>query len=240
MVGMSRKSHGFTLIELLVVIAIIAILAAILFPVFARAQAKAQQTTCLSNVKQLALALVMYGSDNDQLFPVSIDNSNGTILQQWDREIYTYVNNYQIFYCPSTKMYKPGNWPSVDYAFNNNLSKTPSNWIQEPAKVLLVFDGMGTNAQSYGSTDMDAMYCSNKVASYDNMTIRHDGGANYGFADGHAKWLLPTVLTNYSGCNGLCSSGLITPASTCMGYNIVGNNVGVSQIQGAWTIDWNQ
>jgi len=64
-----RKAHGFTLIELLVVIAIIAILAAILFPVFARARAKAQQNNCLSNIKQLALGTLMYVSDYDDRFP---------------------------------------------------------------------------------------------------------------------------------------------------------------------------
>ena len=65
---MRQRRRGFTLIELLVVIAIIAILAAILFPVFARARAKAQQTTCLSNIKQLGLAVMMYCSDNNQQF----------------------------------------------------------------------------------------------------------------------------------------------------------------------------
>ena len=61
--------RGFTLIELLVVIAIIAILAAILFPVFARAREKARQTSCLSNVKELALALLMYSQDYDETIP---------------------------------------------------------------------------------------------------------------------------------------------------------------------------
>jgi len=66
---MNRRTQGFTLIELLVVIAIIAILAAILFPVFAQARAKARQTTCLSNLKQIALACIMYASDNDDHLP---------------------------------------------------------------------------------------------------------------------------------------------------------------------------
>jgi prepilin-type N-terminal cleavage/methylation domain-containing protein/prepilin-type processing-associated H-X9-DG protein len=88
---MSRK--GFTLIELLVVIAIIAILAAILFPVFARARAKAEQASCLSNVKQLMLATLMYCNDNDQiLFP-----SWGG----WARGIAPYTQNDQMFACPS-------------------------------------------------------------------------------------------------------------------------------------------
>jgi prepilin-type N-terminal cleavage/methylation domain-containing protein len=88
---MSRK--GFTLIELLVVIAIIAILAAILFPVFARAQAKAQQASCLSNVKQIMLATLMYCTDNDQ------------ILQPQNYGYYAYLAKYmqndQIWFCPS-------------------------------------------------------------------------------------------------------------------------------------------
>ena len=69
MLRRSARRHGFTLIELLVVIAIIAILAAILFPVFARARAKAQQTKCLSNLKQIGLAFQMYAQDHDELLP---------------------------------------------------------------------------------------------------------------------------------------------------------------------------
>jgi prepilin-type N-terminal cleavage/methylation domain-containing protein/prepilin-type processing-associated H-X9-DG protein len=97
---MSRTRHGFTLIELLVVIAIIAILAAILFPVFARARAKAQQAGCLSNVKQLALGLLMYVSDYDDRFPFAwITSNQGTNALAL---MYPYVNNLQIYACPST------------------------------------------------------------------------------------------------------------------------------------------
>ena len=66
---MTRRDHGFTLIELLVVIAIIAILAAILFPVFAKAREKSRQTSCLSNLKQLALAMAQYAQDYDEVLP---------------------------------------------------------------------------------------------------------------------------------------------------------------------------
>src|SRR5579871_6638620 len=81
-----RKRRGFTLIELLVVIAIIAILAAILFPVFAQAREKARQATCLSNLKQLGLAFLMYASDYDGNFPAPITNygaSHGAIPPTW-------------------------------------------------------------------------------------------------------------------------------------------------------------
>jgi prepilin-type processing-associated H-X9-DG protein len=96
------------LIELLVVIAIIAILAAILFPVFARARAKAQQSNCLANVKQLALGELMYASDNDDRFPWAW--YTGGLGLNWGGEIYPYVKNTQIFACPAsntTPSYNP-------------------------------------------------------------------------------------------------------------------------------------
>jgi len=95
---------GFTLIELLVVIAIIAILAAILFPVFARARAKAQQNDCLSNCKQIQLGLIMYASDNNQMYPLDNIGQSGTTAGTglaWSSEVLPYIKNVQIFICPS-------------------------------------------------------------------------------------------------------------------------------------------
>ncbi len=95
----ARKA--FTLIELLVVIAIIAILAAILFPVFARAREQARRTSCLSNLKQIGLACHMYADDCDELFPVG--NHICCPHLRLLRQIMPYVNNFQIFYCPSAR-----------------------------------------------------------------------------------------------------------------------------------------
>jgi prepilin-type N-terminal cleavage/methylation domain-containing protein/prepilin-type processing-associated H-X9-DG protein len=102
----SRK--GFTLIELLVVIAIIAILAAILFPVFSRAREKARQASCLNNEKQLGLGLMMYCQDYDETYPYSYyykdPVAGGTAgYYQWSFMIMPYVKNYQLFVCPSHK-----------------------------------------------------------------------------------------------------------------------------------------
>jgi len=115
------RSRGFTLIELLVVIAIIAILAAILFPVFARAREKARQASCNSNVKQLTLGMKMYSVDYDERFPMFSWNirmcggaaSNANILQSpgmvmWDAAIYPYVKNTQLYLCPSNSSTKCG------------------------------------------------------------------------------------------------------------------------------------
>lgn len=112
----SSRRSGFTLIELLVVIAIIAILAAILFPVFAQARAKARQTSCLSNTKQLALGFHMYAQDYDEMFPYwswwySSDtggcprgdrpNACRQFGSLWFNAIYPYVKNGGVYTCPS-------------------------------------------------------------------------------------------------------------------------------------------
>ncbi len=99
------KKRGFTLIELLVVIAIIAILAAILFPVFSRARERARQTSCSSNFRQIGLALEMYATDYNETYPMiftkagSPDGSDDP--SRWDLVIFPYVNNKGLFHCPS-------------------------------------------------------------------------------------------------------------------------------------------
>jgi prepilin-type N-terminal cleavage/methylation domain-containing protein/prepilin-type processing-associated H-X9-DG protein len=100
-----RRIKGFTLIELLVVIAIIAILAAILFPVFAQAREKARQTTCASNLKQMGLGLLQYSQDNDEVFPCAGANnaSSGANywIAGWQTIIMPYIKSNELFVCPS-------------------------------------------------------------------------------------------------------------------------------------------
>ncbi len=98
---MQRK--GFTLIELLVVIAIIAMLAAILFPVFAKARESARRSTCSSNLKQLALATLMYAQDYDEQFPIA--PTQGSPMPNIVAALDPYVKSWQVWYCPSISVY---------------------------------------------------------------------------------------------------------------------------------------
>ena len=113
-VSVHRPRHAFTLIELLVVIAIIAILAAILFPVFAQAKEAAKKSACLSNVKQLGLGLTLYLNDNDDTYPgadqwvPASTNSDPTDPRMpYDLQILPYVKNVDIFFCPSDNRTRP-------------------------------------------------------------------------------------------------------------------------------------
>ena len=96
----NRLRKGFTLIELLVVIAIIAILAAILFPVFAKAREAARKSTCQSNLKQIGSGLMMYVQDFDERYPI-IRGGNTAAFADWRGAIYPYTKNTKIFICPS-------------------------------------------------------------------------------------------------------------------------------------------
>ncbi len=194
------RRDGFTLIELLVVIAIIAILAAILFPVFAKAREKARQTSCLSNVKQIALSTMMYAQDYDETLPFRYfstgvsgsvhypggGTSSGMI---WPMPVYPYVNNIQIFNCPSYKYKWNGNYTGLAaYGISNHIDGHSLADIGKPAETILLADSYcepGGSAQSYYVNR--TIYFTGTFAR-DIIPDRHNGGANFGLCDGHAKW----------------------------------------------------
>ena len=98
----SKTRSAFTLIELLVVIAIIAILAAILFPVFARARENARRSSCQSNLKQIGLGILQYTQDYDEKYPMALDSgTGGTYNFTWVQAIQPYIKSVQVFQCPS-------------------------------------------------------------------------------------------------------------------------------------------
>ncbi len=214
--------RGFTLIELLVVIAIIAILAAILFPVFARAREKARQTSCLNNVKELALAFAMYAQDYDETCPGYIAytpgsvyrpycQNNGTYLY-WMDLLYPYVMNRQVYRCPSytttssTDTFQGYGWNSgIGYCLNH---PTRSGWdydglklaeIKYPAETWCIADTAAATVQGYLTT----AYHVNNPDGYKPWAIRHNRGDNFAFCDGHAKWVTygrySTIKHKYDG-----------------------------------------
>jgi prepilin-type N-terminal cleavage/methylation domain-containing protein len=168
-----KRAKGFTLIELLVVIAIIAILAAILFPVFAKAREKARQITCGSNEKQIGLGMLQYVQDYDETFPVGqIGNQTGV---GWAGEIYPYVKSAKVFTCPddptAASYNQEGfkeNDPADSYGFNRNLANNvwtgnPTNKLAQlnaPSKTVMCFEVTGYDApvdNNSGSIDYESM-----------------------------------------------------------------------------------
>lgn len=182
------RAGGFTLIELLVVIAIITILAAMLFPVFARAREKARQVSCLSNARQLGVGMLMYAQDYDESLPL---NSRLTALGgYWYERVVPYVRSPQLLRCPS-KVPHVSVTPSggdhaydCDYAVNYNVYYTGYGGplaglgqFDTPAETLLLSDNV---------SNWDYMF----PGWYANYTHYHNEGSNVCFADGHAKWVV--------------------------------------------------
>jgi prepilin-type N-terminal cleavage/methylation domain-containing protein len=149
--------RGFTLIELLVVIAIIAILAAILFPVFAQARAQARKTTCLSNNKQVGLSILMYVQDYDEVLPLLFEPSNGFNAQDfipnatrdWHNLIQPYTKNYQMMICPDSGLtFSDPSQPVT----NGNRYDLFVNYGMPPVSQLAGAANWGDNYYSPGST----------------------------------------------------------------------------------------
>ncbi|MDQ3814493.1 MAG: DUF1559 domain-containing protein [Armatimonadota bacterium] len=153
-VAQSSARKGFTLIELLVVIAIIALLAAILFPVFARARENARRTSCASNLKQLGLGLMQYTQDYDEMLPAGENTTNGYWGTGWAGGIFPYVKSAQLYRCPNDTT-NPGAAPNVhpvSYSYNINLNYTNCNGgpkaamgnIPKVTRQILLFESRGT------------------------------------------------------------------------------------------------
>ncbi|MBQ7258153.1 MAG: prepilin-type N-terminal cleavage/methylation domain-containing protein [Abditibacteriota bacterium] len=208
----NQSKKGFTLIELLVVIAIIAILAAILFPVFAQAREKARQASCLSNMKQLGTAVQLYVDDYDETFmPVLGQPQNWPQYIHGNKAGYNlpypllcanpYIKNYKMFDCPS--------------AVDNQSTFKDAFWIPTGEK-MAVNIGVNWHIADKGNYENNGAYSLSEITSSSSMIllfdglpcvalseywwpnyvwVRHNGNMNVCFCDGHAK-TIRTMGTN--------------------------------------------
>ncbi len=197
---MLRRKSGFTLIELLVVIAIIAILAAILFPVFAKAREKARTASCQSNLKQIELAVLMYAQDYDDKLvgayrgPYSVNNT----VDPWDSAAHgfvgPYIKNTQVLVCPSwgkNRSYAPnGSGPHPQNAAGQ-VEPPTLGLFNNPSQVISFGDGyVPKNPTDYNYGNVCCAMFSTTVSNDKNLEL-HSGGKNFGFLDGHVKWMKP-------------------------------------------------
>jgi len=184
----SRTNRGFTLIELLVVIAIIAILAAILFPIFLTAKAAAQRTTCTSNMSQLTRAMLAYSSDYQGRIP---DWSSPAGI--WDLAIFKWVKNTKVFTCPVNRLrydgrpYPPNSIPR-SYCLPKNVARQLVEQAPRPTKTVLLYEKgsqlIFTYADSTGEWfDQTWGYGRDPADKF-----WHSNGKNFAFCDGHAAY----------------------------------------------------
>lgn len=208
-----RRHAAFTLIELLVVIAIIAILAAILFPVFGRARENARRSSCQSNEKQIALGIKQYTQDYDERFP-NVPTTTPADSPGWAYAIQPYVKSEQLFQCPSdsfvlptgdTLLLRAATGGFSDYAINYNLD-TGSGGISEAA--LTFSSNTILNSELNGGSAN-----ANASSSSDAGAARHLEGGNYSFADGHVKWLRREKVLAGSPSS-VCAGGANSPTGS--------------------------
>jgi len=189
MIG-GRRVHGFTLIELLIVVTILAILCALLFPVFSAAREKARQSVCATHLRQLGQAVSMYSQDYDGILPLGlVPTAQGGRWQigtpivfpvpqpmgWWDL-VWPYVKNEGLYYCPSEQVRLPG------YGMNYYVSGRGEDEVEDSSARILLTEGRVPHAPN---ETMGPMLDPNSLW----IAYRHSDGLNFLFLDGHVTWV---------------------------------------------------
>ena len=210
--------HGFTLIELLVVIAIIAILAAILFPVFAQVRESARKTVCLSNAKQLGTALTLYTQDYDETYPTLVLQFNASSNLAYDAStvMMAYLKNESVFFCPDRVTQDCNSLGFTEVGFNSNRCVgygynfgidlsigggllQPITMTSEQAVAMgQSLAALAAPAETFAFGDTydypfyTIVYNSilSRFAGSRDADMRHHGQLNMLYADGHVKTML--------------------------------------------------
>jgi len=204
---MTTSTSGFTLIELLVVIAIIAILAAVLFPVFATAREKARQISCISNEKQLGLALTQYAQDYDEQYPVG-----DAIGQGWAGRVYSYVKNDGVYGCPDDPTQPKAGTAKVSYGMNSNILSVGNIFgttaypglssLTAPANTVLLFEVQGTTTGAGATPGVDITN-----PNEDSTACGTGSPANFGNTRPTSNWLVAAYATGNIGGYNLANAG---------------------------------
>jgi len=232
---MSTKK-AFTLIELLVVIAIISILASILFPVFARARENARRASCMSNLKQIGLGMMMYVQDYDEMYPMLsyigtdkvVPPAGGTATNNnWIFRLQPYVKSPQLFNCPSSTRSWNGDANAAahtSYGANSTFLQSGSALamaaVDKPSQTIMLGDTDGPTTGASPYTFTQTSYSGATPTRW--LADRHLDGANIAFADGHVKWF---KMSRDSACPSTNTSGCPIPPSVSRGVYWNANGV---------------
>ena len=182
--------RAFTLLELIVVLAILVILAAILLPVFSRTRCGPNaRSSCQSNLRQIALAWKQYSADFDHAPTLSINGN----FYGWSDALMQYNAKAALFQCPSRGVLA-GTDPTTpdfsDYWMNRRVAGRAPAALDFPARTLILGEGEGGDARC-ALSHLPIEWRNSPTSP----AHRHGEGANYAFADGHAKWLKPAQVT---------------------------------------------
>jgi prepilin-type N-terminal cleavage/methylation domain-containing protein/prepilin-type processing-associated H-X9-DG protein len=191
----TRNASAFTLIELLVVIAILALLAAVIFPVYAQAREKGRQTVCVSNTRQIANAVLMYAQDFEEtLPPVAYETATGDDVT-WPELLNPYVKNEGVYLCPSDTVSQRVSYGLNELAFvdlEDDSDDPPLTLadFQRPAETVMLGDmGTGDDYQKPVGDVLKMVEPGDDLDDEDDArpAARHFARVNIGFLDGHVK-----------------------------------------------------
>jgi prepilin-type N-terminal cleavage/methylation domain-containing protein len=241
-----HRRRGFTLIELLVVIAIIAILAAILFPVFAQAREQARKTQCLAHAKQIGIGLAMYRQDWDGRGPFggwpitwsgqfNVHSPQSKYHEDWQFTLQPYVKNAKMFRCPSDKI--AYNERPISYLYNNNLNSghipTPEAAVQNSSDVVVIWEGTAppsSSTEAAPPADLAAQFPPKAFREYtvwgSNAALlgsdkfglpRHQTGGNVIYFDTHAKYVNYGIDPSMTKADRLARINAVFPMNVAVG-----------------------